>query len=192
MWSNWNEWETLRLCCSIRFALHCALWINSTPPSCTFHLLCVYACVCVHVCALYVIRTPCDMPYLSARGFVGSVLFHTPPGKWVTLDQTYHLWQHVTKAKEGRGWRWEVGGEGGLTQPTRWPLKMTVKWLTYLTNAIVWRVCFSSIFPRSLTAKLLTRHMFTYHARSEKKHQTDHQVLVGLAAFCHTYLKRHS
>lgn len=149
--------------------------------------------VCVHVCALYVIRPPCDMPYFSARGFVGSVLFHTPPGKWVTLEQNI---PPVTARYRGKGRpRLEMGGggvEGGLTQPTRWPLKMTVKWLTYLTNAIAWRVCFSSIFPRSLTAKLLTRRMFTYHARSEKKHQTDHRVLAGSAAFCHTYLKRHS
>lgn len=27
------------------------------------------------------------MPYVSARGFVGSVIFHTPLGKRVTLEQ---------------------------------------------------------------------------------------------------------
>lgn len=117
------------------------------------------------------------MPYFSARGFVGSVLFHTPPGKWVTPEQNIPPVTARYKGEERQRWR------GCLTQPTRWPLKMTVKWLTYLTNAIMWKVCFSSIFPHTPIAKLWTGCMFTHLTRSEKKHQTDCWGLVGPGFF---------
>lgn len=154
----------------------------------------VRICMCVRACvSALCYKAALWHAILQCQRFCRvSAISHTswkmsdPGTKHTACDSTL---QRRRKAAVGDG-GWGV--EGGLTQPTRWPLKMTVKWLTYLTNAIVWRVCFSSIFPRSLTAKLLTRRMFTYHARSEKKNQTDHRVLVGLAAFCHTYLKRRS
>lgn len=60
----------------------------------------------------------------------------------------------------------------------QWPLNMTVKWFTYLTNAIMWKVCFSSIFPHTAAAKLWTGCVFAHLTRSEKQHQTV-WVLVG-------------
>lgn len=99
--------------------------------------VCVWGCILACMCVIHVIRLACDMPYFSVRGSVGSVLFHTPSGKWVTLEQNIPPVAARYKGEERQRWR------GCLTW---WPLKMTVKWLTFLTNAIMWKVCFSSIF----------------------------------------------
>lgn len=44
------------------------------------------------------------MPYFSARGFVGSVLFHTAPGKWVTPDQNIPTVTARYKGEERERW----------------------------------------------------------------------------------------
>ena len=112
----------------------------ATAVTCRF-AVCLYVCVCVCVC---VIGLPRYMPYLRAMGFEGSVLFHTSTGKWVTLElDTVSMAAHY-KGQERPKCR------GCLTPPTLWPLKITVKWLTYLTNAIVQKVCLSSAFPHRI------------------------------------------
>lgn len=64
-------------CCLVK----AALCINSTIIAHNKKQVCVCVYVCERVRALDVIRLPCDMPYFSARGIAGSVLFHTPLGK---------------------------------------------------------------------------------------------------------------
>lgn len=103
------------------------------------------------------------------------------------------LWTVRYKGEERQRW--------SLTQPTLWPLKMTVKWLTYLTYAIMRKVCFGPISPHAAVAKLWTGWLFTHLARSEKQLQTDCRVLAGSGflrlsfvfplSHAHTHLKRH-
>lgn len=128
----------------------------------------------IHVCKpCSSIRLACDMPYFSARGFVGSVIFHTPLGKWVTLEQ--NMLPVAASYKEEERQRC-------LARPTQWPLRMTVKWFTHMTNASVWKVFFQPcVF--SLVSRICA------HAPREVRKETSNTlsipcwVILSLAAF---------
>lgn len=127
----------------------------------------------IHVCKpCSSIRLACDMPYFSARGFVGSVIFHTPLGKWVTLEQ--NMLPVAASYKEEERQRC-------LARPTQWPLRMTVKWFTHLTNASMWKAFFQPCVFSTRVGKLQAGYVSTHPERSEKKHIVD--SLLGYPFF---------
>lgn len=124
---NWEQVQRLQLS---------KLEPMRAPPTTATCLYSSRACrpTGIHVCKpCSSIRLACDMPYFSARGFVGSVIFHTPLGKWVTLEQ--NMLPVAASYKEEERQRC-------LARPTQWPLRTTVKWFTHLTNASMWKVFF--------------------------------------------------
>lgn len=111
------------------------------------------------------------MPYFSARGFVGSVIFHTPLGKWVTLEQN-RLPVAASYREEERQRR--------LGPPAHAATSEGDSEMVYsLDKCQRVKSIFSALSFFTRGGKLRAGYVSTHPERSEMKHQTHCRVLVG-------------